>query len=623
MSSKKCRYCRNAVPLSCLPQGEEPKDVCILHDPDARKDVAQFLALVHARLNSGNYNFSGFVFPEGASDFRGQNFGADADFSKAVFLGDASFRSTRFGGTSVDFSGAEFRGRADFSDSTFECGTLFFSHAIFSGSTAEFSRASFRSETTNFNGVSFEAAADFSGACFEGMGTYFTEGIFSGRRADFSRCYFDGEMTNFKWLQFLCDIDFSESRFTGREVNFQETRFSRGVARFEKACFLGNKTVFAECRFSGGGCSFSRAHFGGEEVVFHGTQFAGETASFSDAKCTCSKISFHPALFSAEQSDFSKMQFHLASADFRETVFSGASTTFAGAEFNGKAEFDGATFSMEYPPLFDDVQFCDSASFSKVRLDYGASFDGAKFLAEADFSHARFAGKSGRPISFQRARFSGACSFERVDLRHTLFGDFQMQSQFRADRAAWPSIRYFLYLRKRYTCADEIEARDPGAQRSAAAALEILEQAARTESNKRLANDFAFSAHECRRKARLLFSLRRYLELVFGAWLSGYGRKIGNIALSAVFIILIFAAIFFLVGEMTSAAAAGMGGNGEWAICRFAGCVAKSMYIFFSAGLTDLEAATKPGDLLVRLEGVIGFLIMSIFLFVVLRNRKT
>jgi hypothetical protein len=625
MEKSNCKYCGSPIPSAARDGRIGHKDkLCIFHEPHEHKDAGLFMTMARAKIEAGDFDFSGFIFPAGTANFDHLQFERGADFSGAVFLGEASFRSARFGGSAIDFSGAVFHAGAHFAAAIFGSEAVFFSRAVFSG-PADFADASFQGETANFTSTRFADAADFHTAVFSGFGTYFTEATFAGARADFSHCMFGARTSAFKWARFTCDTDFSHAAFTGDELNFQGTTFSRGRAAFVKARFGNRKALFANCRFSGRGCSFSGAVFEGETVAFQGADFAGETAVFSNALFASAQATFRGALFSAEKVDYSGADFECSPLDFRDVVISGRMVTFTGARFRGQSRFDGARFFTEHPAVFTAAEFYQSTSFANTQFQRGAEFASSRFAAETDFSRAIFPnGSTDRSISFRKTEFAGAVLFfDHVDMRRALFAGFRLASRFRGNKVRWPSKRHFFHLRKRFTCADEMQARTPEALRQAAEVLNALEKNMRRNGVDRIAVDFAFSALECRRKARRWFSPSRHIALLLGAWPSGYSQRMWNLAFAAVLIIIAFAILFFLIEERFFwLDNIGIGGNGPADASRLASCLGKSIAAFFAAGFFHLPSATRTGRILSMVEGVLGLLILSASLvFSILRTR--
>jgi hypothetical protein len=618
MQRPTCKDCESSLQRAELSNNYERGNgkFCIFHDPDQHKDKNLFLARIRKKIEVGDYNFSGFIFPAGTADFSGFRFEDGADFSRATFLGDAVFTSAFFGGVAADFSGARFLSDADFSAASFNSGTVFFSQAVFSGATAKFQDICFKGETINFTTTRFDATADFAGSRFEGMGTYFTEATFS-MSSDFSNCRFQTGTTSFKWTRFGGDVSFIHSEFSGDEATFHESRFSAGTARFDRCRFGTKKTVFTRCRFSAGGCRFSGTNFSGQLTTFRGADFAGDAAHFHCARFSSRRTYLHSASFSADSVDFSDAEFSRF-ITFQKSVVSSRTIAFDRSKFLGKTQFAEIQFFTEFPPSFKETEFRAYASFRDAKFQRGVEFDAAHFLAEADFSRVvLLPDASGKSASFQGTRFTGPfVSFDHVDLRQALFADFTFSSQLRTNGAKWPSRRYFFCLRKRFTCADEMHAKKPDGRLRAAAALRELQRNMHKIDAQRIAGDFLFSARECKRMARHVYSPRRYLDLVFGAWLSGYGQKMWNIALSALVVIIFFALLFFFFGTpFISTANAGF-------LSPIAHSLTSSLIAFLSGGLVELASGSTVGRLLTRIEGIMGLSMLSAFVGITLRRRR-
>jgi uncharacterized protein YjbI with pentapeptide repeats len=240
----------------------EGKRYCVLHFPGEKK-VDAFKEVLESKLAQKDYNFSGTVFPEGTSDFRGFEFDADVRFSGATFVGRADFRGAHFNGDDTIFSEAtfngehtsfwlaRFRGDAHFSKAQFKGDTVF-EEVLFSGD-ANFSEALFKGAWTGF-----------SDAQFRGMLTLFSNAQFSGKITTFRRAYFSGKKTDFLEAEAV----FSEVNFSGEETYFSNAQF-RGDARFSKAQFNSGETDFGQASFSKD-VDFNAATFS-EKVVFEGT----------------------------------------------------------------------------------------------------------------------------------------------------------------------------------------------------------------------------------------------------------------------------------------------------------------------------------------------------------------
>jgi len=201
-------------------------NLCILHSPDAGKDVEEFRRQLYKQLDeegtiearNERFRFDGYVFPREVvcQDDR------DVDhplvlpkqLEKRVSFTQATFK------LDADFEGATFEGAADFRGATF-MGNAFFGEAVFKRS-AFFEGATFE-EDTDFREATFKGYAFFEGATFEGH-AFFWEATFEE------------------------DTDFRGATFKGFAF-FGEATFERS-AFFERATFQGD-AGFGEATFGG------------------------------------------------------------------------------------------------------------------------------------------------------------------------------------------------------------------------------------------------------------------------------------------------------------------------------------------------------------------------------------
>jgi uncharacterized protein YjbI with pentapeptide repeats len=181
-----CSYSHQSY--SCGQSRLEGSSYCIFHQPQ-EKDEESFREGLKTKIENGDYDFRGYVFPGGCGNFMLLSLNSP-DFSKAEFLGKAEFAEVTIGGT-ANFNEVIFHDRADFAGVRFE-------------DDAEFGGAEFR-ELTIFQGAAFAGYADFTGAIFEG-------------EVNFGGSNFDGD-ANFINSIFMKDADFRESDFK-ETVNF-------------------------------------------------------------------------------------------------------------------------------------------------------------------------------------------------------------------------------------------------------------------------------------------------------------------------------------------------------------------------------------------------------------------
>jgi len=237
--------------------------LCICHSRMPDKDHAILVDEIRAMLDTGNYDFSRFVFPHGwwfrDRAFNGQvwfvdtHFLGHTDFKAASFKGDALFVGTVFGGETV-LTSTEFHAAADFVNARFgdkvDLGVAKFHGEVF------FRQVTFQCDA-DFGGVTFSKTACFEGARFEGEAGLSSAKFLGG--AEFWGAAFQGA-ADFRDATFQREADFQDATFQG-EADFARARFEREV-RFGGE---GNDRVFT----SEADVDFRYARFGQpENVVF-------------------------------------------------------------------------------------------------------------------------------------------------------------------------------------------------------------------------------------------------------------------------------------------------------------------------------------------------------------------
>jgi len=152
-------------------------EYCICHDKRDDKDSELFQQILHEQIDTKDYNFKGYYFPENKEvSFRGIEFTRAVDFTEATFAGQAIFRGTHFNCsqfqmlTHIDFTAG---GRATdriigksaiFVDVNF-WDAVFFNEAEFNGNV-DFQSAEFHGPVL-FQKTKFYNSASFCGAKFK------------------------------------------------------------------------------------------------------------------------------------------------------------------------------------------------------------------------------------------------------------------------------------------------------------------------------------------------------------------------------------------------------------------------------------------------------------------------
>lgn len=245
-------------------------EFCIFHDPSPEKDVNLFKEMLkeQKRSRTERNNFVGYCFPgEWHFSKRGSRKGfridtnflrvtfKDANFSGAVFQGNASFRGVT-SQRNANFSGGVFQGNANFCRVTFQDPN--FNNAKFQGN-ANFSGAEFQGNA-DFNNAELQGNADFSGAKFQGN-AYFHRAIFNDanfKHAEFRDAYFsratfhDADFRSATFheevelkLENVEKLDLRDTKFLFRSyitADLKSTLFHRA--------FIGN-VAFVDCAWPG------------------------------------------------------------------------------------------------------------------------------------------------------------------------------------------------------------------------------------------------------------------------------------------------------------------------------------------------------------------------------------
>ena len=295
-------------PIYNAPPGIDKTPVCLMHSRDPNKDDAAFQAEFKRILEAagkGIADFTRFVFP--SANYSGRKFAAECRFVEATFTQGA------------DFGLATFTQAADFSQAEF-------------------------AEAANFSGVKFAGDAKFVLTVFKKDAT-------------------------FTWAAFSADSVFSAAGFC-QEALFSATAFA-GAAGFHEAQFR-ERVVFFQAEF-GRSTDFSEASFG-SHAEFGECTF-DENANFSRARFS-EGCEFAGAVF-LDRSQFDSVIF-MKEAGFNEVTFLGEAG-FVLSRFEGTAEFARATFE-------EDV------NFSLGRFSQAANYSEAQFLRSAIFSVTEFCG---------------------------------------------------------------------------------------------------------------------------------------------------------------------------------------------------------------------------------------
>ena len=171
-----------------------------------------------------------------------------------------------------------------------------------------------------------------------------------------------------------------------------------------------SRISITNCRIDGS-INFRDAIFK-NDVIFHHNQFFG--IAFFEGARFCKGANFEFAQFE-DNANFKEAKFH--------------SAVFAIVKFNGYANFDKAHFCKDDNSscIFDSAQFRDYANFKGAHFDANASFNWASFT---DFAN------------FEDAKFKGYAHFENVTFKDGLFenASFSGKNQLSMNRAQYEKL---------------------------------------------------------------------------------------------------------------------------------------------------------------------------------------
>jgi len=423
----------------------------------------------------------------------------------------------------------------------------------------------------------------------------------------------------FDWSVFRDEVRFAGCEFGSPRS--EETAFNH--CRFLKSAFFSQAQFKTTARFDNAlfrkTTSFSRCHFS-DTASFGGAHFCGR-ASFNYAKFIAQSVFFRAKFknganfFSAQfanQALFQAARFGrhisfdyavLESANFHSARFSGTSS-FRGLRVEGGATFEKARF-LAHPlaKLEGDIQGGDgNADFSGSAFGGPTSFKEAVFAGDADFTGSRFA----RGLNLQDATFQQATCFELAEATAVQLG---------LGRPRITGIR--LSARR---CGIRMK------DEKTAPSLWHLVRWTYEKGGKRAEADAAFyferiwtwRAALCQDGVRRLGTYVLYPFELGIRWLSAYGASITRILTAWVVTILGFTAFYALVPNAIATPegiAKGVSKLSHWLTSLHF-----SVTTFTTLGLGDLT----PGRMLARgfvsAEAVIGGILMALTVLVIGRK---
>ena len=525
--------------------GDEP--LCVLHDPSSTKSVDLFQDAIDRRIQSDQCWFDGIIAPFPVC-FRGRRFEGTTSFHGARFLAGADFRDTRFNGRSTVFTDCVFQGpEVDFAGATFSGSKVDFSRSRFEVDAVSFERVVFLGDELKVEDVDFQTK----------RGVAFALARFRGKRASFQKTRFRGHAVFFEGAEFSAEeVDFSAARFECDLLSFEEVVQNQGRFTLARSAMEGGRCSFASSRWNGDVMLLARIQWNLEHLEFRDARLGlASLLSLKAARVSANTISFQDTVFLVPSITMAWAAFTARDAilfngiDWEGEIngnglkLKSPEVSLRGAHFGGK--YLELTSSRIQADLFDAREchfLCSRVSFSNAtlhidRVDFRRTlfagshiyfhrliWSGDSFLvADAEVSAKRFSFNRsvlrGREFSLSDSDL-GSC---QVSFWETDFGDTRLcfsnlkgaeaQLRFKSrlndahfDRdlsvscdfntSRWPGEGFL----RRPKVPEELSARTSDDYIAAEETYIWIARQFERSGRLRRANDFYYSANECRRR---------------------------------------------------------------------------------------------------------------------------
>ena len=387
--------------------------------------------------------------------------------------------------------------------------------------------------------------------------------VFPGYTDDFKDVDFDAEYVRFDEAVFCGDVDFRNAQFSGALTSFKGAKLKKG-ANFSIVKFSSTEgTDFSEAEFCSPEAEFCSVTFGGAEFggwwqMFDKAQFHGEKTSFLAVEFSSTMgTSFRATEFSAKRTDFSRAKFSgtpetvfigaqfdsSKETTFREAQFSGLRTDFSDARFSGECtDFSRAQFSSTAETEFKDVQFsAEETSFSQATFKEKVAFVGKKKTVFDTrswvwFEHARI--DKPELLTFNTVLLRPGW-FVNTDVRKVDFTDVKWHGVTDAPEGN---------LKKEIEALENHGVGSPYTR--LAQACQRIAANAEENHNYLHASEFNYWAMDARRKRQRASAFAPW-RLIWWYWaLSGYGERTWRSATWLLAILVGFALLYLLVGQV-------------------------------------------------------------------------
>jgi len=280
------------------------------------------------------------------------------------------------------------------------------------------------------------------------------------------------------------------------------------------------------------------------------------------------------------------------------------------AQFHGLTHFTAG--SIHEGAVFNEATFHADVSFGSTEFHYHASFEGTTFKGNALFAQATFRNWA----SWRNARFEGMARFGLATFENNVnfagarfaqFADFSGASIQQSKDIVFDLPPGVLVQRKRRSGATPFAGPEQGET-----AYRLAKEAAQSRGDYRHAGEYHY-AEQCAighgKRKRYGRKVWHWLpELVFARGVFGYGERPHHALVAGIAVILLFAALCWLVG--------GISPNAHEQPCyspTVAQCLYFSIVTFTTLGYGDL--APKPHFRpWAGLEALLGALLIAVFI---------
>jgi uncharacterized protein YjbI with pentapeptide repeats len=229
-------------------------------------------------------SFEGYLFPKGGVSFKNANFdGKSIKFSKAIFLGAASFKRASFeGSASLDFSKAIFKENVEFRAVKWPVNSMFVSTS-FNGDV-DFTLGKFLDCDINFDNSEFnESTLHFTGSTFKDTALIFNGAVLRDSAVILSHTTLESSIIDLKMIKASDSIfDFDKMTMKETKVEVRSEAYSNCSFHFEELNSITGSIDFSDTNLSTCNVVFDNASID-SELTFQGATLGIGRYSFEKA----------------------------------------------------------------------------------------------------------------------------------------------------------------------------------------------------------------------------------------------------------------------------------------------------------------------------------------------------